>query len=322
MHIYPMVLDPVYKSALWGGHRLAKLFHRKISVDPCAESWELSDRLEGMSLIKNGAYAGKTLKDLVDAYPLELISDEIEEESFPLLIKLIDANEDLSVQVHPSDELTYEIGGEGKTEMWVILDAAPGAYIYLGLNQAVSKTTLEKAIREKTILSILRKIPVEAGDVFYVPAGAIHSIGKGIVLLEVQQSSNTTYRIYDWDRVDHLGSKRQLHIDQALQAISPLQSFYKVRPIIEWESEDGKVEILVESPYFLTKRISAFTLFVAEKGTHSFHHLFVLEGSIRVIIDNELVHLKEGESCLIPAACEEYVVQPLIFSKMIQTSLP
>ncbi len=322
MKIYPLLLDPVYKSALWGGHRIAQLFHRKVNVDPCSESWELSDREDGMCRIKNGAYAGKTLKQLVEAFPLELVSDEEQDLPFPLLVKLIDAKEDLSVQVHPPEEAAKKLLGLPKSEMWVVLDAKPGAFLYLGLNQAVSRTVLEKAFHEKTIHAYLRKIPVTVGDVFYVPAGTIHSLGKGIVVLEIQQNSNTTYRIYDWDRKDQSGKTRELHVEEALESITPMQSFYKVKPVVEWESSDGKVEILVDCPYFLTKRISAQSLFVAEKGPHSFHYLFVIEGSIRVIIDNELVHLKEGESCLIPAACEEYVVQPLAHSTIIQSCLP
>ncbi|MBI5273429.1 MAG: class I mannose-6-phosphate isomerase [Chlamydiales bacterium] len=321
MKIYPICFQPFYKDSIWGGTSISTVFGRKIPFGRCAESWELSDRSEGMCYIANGCYKGHSLKELMQQFPQELVGANFNDNHFPLLIKMVDANQHLSIQVHPDKKAAKLLGGEAKTEMLLVLASQPDGIVYMGLHEEIGKKEMLQLIANNQVQNYLKKIKVNTGDVLVVPAGHIHAVGSGVLLYEVQQNSNTTYRIYDWGRKEIDGNARELHINEAMQAIHFHEKVsYLKHPVIEYQGKDGLIETLVDSSHFIVKRVTAQSTFISEKTNDSFHFLFVIEGSIRIIIDNELVHLKDGESCLIPAACSEFVAQPLTETTFLQTS--
>ena len=212
----PFVLKAPCKDYLWGGNRLRE-FGKESDADKIAESWELSCHPDGESVIASGDYAGMTLPAFLAAHPEAAGESCRDFERFPVLIKLIDAHDNLSVQVHPDDAYALAHEGEyGKTEMWYIVDAEPGAELLYGFARDVTKEEFRRAIEENTLLDLVRHVPVRPGDVFFIPAGTLHAIGKGILIAEIQQNSNTTYRVYDYGRVGKDGKPRELHIAKAL----------------------------------------------------------------------------------------------------------
>ncbi|MDZ4199894.1 MAG: type I phosphomannose isomerase catalytic subunit, partial [Kiritimatiellia bacterium] len=216
---YPLLLKPAYKNYLWGGTRIAEVYGRETPPGPVAESWEVSTRPEGMSLVLNGPLAGRTLQEAIDTMGEDLLGARAPRGQMPLLIKLIDARDRLSVQVHPDDESAALHGGEAKTEMWILLDAEPGACLFAGFRPGLARPEIEQAIREGRWTEILQTLPVRAGDAVFIPGGRVHAIGAGCLILEIQQNSNTTYRLYDWDRKGSDGKPRKLHLEQALSVI-------------------------------------------------------------------------------------------------------
>ncbi|HPR83437.1 MAG TPA: class I mannose-6-phosphate isomerase, partial [Pontiellaceae bacterium] len=218
--LYPLRFNPVYKDYIWGGSRIPKLYNRDLPDGIYAESWEISTHPDGTTQIANGPLAGKTLRDLLPEHKTALLGTGIKGDDFPLLIKLIDSREILSVQVHPNNTNAAAVNGEPKTEMWYFLEGDGTAQIYCGLKPGIGKTEFLNALENKTFFSILKTIPAQKGEAVFVPGGCVHSIGVGCLILEIQQNSNTTYRIYDWDRVDASGKGRELHIDKALKVIN------------------------------------------------------------------------------------------------------
>ena len=218
--LYPLRFEPVYKDYLWGGERIPKMYNRDVPDGIYAESWEISTHPDGTTAIANGPLAGKTLCDLLPGHKQEILGSHVQGDDFPLLIKLIDARDILSVQVHPNDDNAVEVGGEAKTEMWYFLEGDPGAQVYCGLKPGIGKAEFLNAMEDKTFVEILQAVPAEPGQAVFVPGGRVHSIDAGCLILEIQQNSNTTYRIYDWDRTDASGNSRPLHIDKALQVIN------------------------------------------------------------------------------------------------------
>ena len=198
--LYPLRFKPVYKDYIWGGDKIIRLYNRQEPHGIYAESWEVSDRADGMSVVSVGPLAGKSLRDVVQTYPFDLFGAKVQAQVFPLLVKLIDSRDRLSVQVHPDVEMAKKYGGEAKTEMWYVLDAEPGAGVFAGLKSGVDAKALSEAMQTDRFEEILTRIPVTKGDAIFIPGGLVHSIDAGCLLLEVQQNSNTTYRIYDWNR--------------------------------------------------------------------------------------------------------------------------
>ena len=223
--MYPLLLEPPVKDYLWGGTRLKTDYHFKTDKEKAAEAWVLSCHPDGMSRLAEGEMKGLTLPEAALKYPGNFFGTRCAEfEEFPMLVKLIDAKRDLSVQVHPDDEYARrEEHQSGKAEMWMVLEAEPGAALYYGFARAVSRDEIEKSLAENTLIDLLRRVPVQPGDVFYIPPGTVHAIGAGMVIAEIQQSSNVTYRLYDYDRTGKDGKKRELHIDKAL-AVANLRS--------------------------------------------------------------------------------------------------
>jgi len=222
--LYPLKFTPIYKDKIWGGNKIKSVLNKDFGGLPnCGESWELSGVDGNVSVVSNGYLAGNTLEELLEVYMGDLAGDEVYEHfgnEFPLLIKFIDANDDLSIQVHPNDEMAAERHNSyGKTEMWYVLQADKGSKLQSGFNQQVDQEKYLEKLEKTELTDILNFEEVTAGDVFFIPAGRVHAIGRGILLAEIQQTSDITYRIYDYDRRDDKGNPRELHTDLALDAI-------------------------------------------------------------------------------------------------------
>ena len=212
---------PVFKERVWGGRSLERLYGKKLPAQvPVGESWEITDRPEGVSVIAGGPLEGKDLRWLMKQHARELLGPARPQDGrFPLLVKILDAREKLSVQVHPPARIAAQLGGEPKTEMWYVADAEPGAELYAGLRQGVTRPEFERRIQDGTVADCLHRVPVRPGDVMFLPSGRVHAIGAGIVIFEIQQNSDTTYRVFDWNRVGLDGKPRELHVEESLQCI-------------------------------------------------------------------------------------------------------
>lgn len=308
--LYPLKFKPIYMDKIWGGQRLKMLLNLDFSPLPnCGEAWLISG-IEGYnSIVSNGFLADNELNELVEIYMDELVGETVFEKfgnEFPLLVKLLDANEWLSIQVHPNDEIAKARGlSGGKTEMWYIIHAEPDAQLITGFKERISKFELQQLIQQKRIQEVLNYESVQTGDVFYMPAGRIHSLGPGIVLAEIQQSSDTTYRIYDWDRVDENGQSRQLHLDEALDAIDfNLYAEYKTK----YTLIPNKTSHLVRSPYFTTNLLSINRTIEKDFGyIDSFVILLAVEGEVQIGDVTGVYSLRAGEAMLLPAVTERVV---------------
>lgn len=306
--LYPFKFKPVYKEIIWGGKTIEKYFGRKTPFDKTAESWELCERPDGMSVIINGELKGITLEKLIDSYKEKVLGSTSTKKYgkyFPLLIKIIDANDKLSVQVHPDDEYA-KINGEknGKNELWYIIDAKPSAKLVYGLNDGVSKEDFAAAVKNGTIGKTLRTVTVSAGDAFYIPAGTVHAILSGILIAEIQQNSNTTYRIYDWDRVGKDGKPRELHIDKALDVIA----FGKTLPKTEKRTDEAERTIL-RSEFFNIDEVTLDGKIEKETDGKTFCVLMNLTGPAKITYSDGTVELNKGDTVLIPASLGKYAVE-------------
>lgn len=297
MALYPVKLSPAFKDYLWGGVRLKSEFNKSCTLDRVAESWELSAHRDGQSLVSGGEYDGLTLAEYIDAIGRKALGTICEKyDYFPLLIKLIDAKGDLSVQVHPSDEYALAHEGEyGKTEAWYILDCDEGASLYYGFARDVTREEYAAAISEGRLTEILNRVSVKRGDVFFIPAGTVHAIGAGILICEIQQNSNTTYRVYDYGRRDKDGQLRPLHIEKAL-AVSNLTS----SPALP-ETPDGADVLLAECAYFTVRRLRLDGLSEISVDGGSFLSLVVTEGNGTLTHEGGVLHFAKGDSIFIPA---------------------
>jgi mannose-6-phosphate isomerase len=311
---YPLLLTPVYKDYVWGGRRIAEVFGRDTGGGACAESWEVADRPEGMSRVRNGSLEGVSLHDLMVRFGEGLLGTEGaggERGTFPLLIKIIDAARRLSVQVHPGEETAPELGGEPKTEMWIVLQADPGACVYAGFRPGTTPDTLNTVLNTGQFEDILRPVPLRPGDALFIPAGRVHAIGGGCLLLEIQQNSNTTYRLYDWGRVGSDGKPRPLHVPQALRAIdwsdeaNPIVSPKRVPA----SGRNNRWDVL-RCPYFHVTRTDLHESEDVKHDGRSFHVLFTAEGSAAVEGGGVRADTPAGTTCLVPAALPAYRLTP------------
>ena len=311
--LYPLQLRPVYKDYLWGGDRIGRVFGRAVPPGLVAESWEVADRPEGMSVVENGALAGSTLHTLMRGLDLDLVGRRGRGMAvLPLLIKLIDARQTLSVQVHPDNAGAARHGGEPKTEMWYILAADPGAFVYSGLRPGVTPETFSRAVAEQTVEALLNKVPVRAGDAVYIPGGRVHAIGAGCLLLECQQNSNTTYRIYDYGRVGADGKTRELHLEQALKVMhwNDTESPLAVPRRVETRAAGERWEILT-SPYFRMEQLQLTGAWSHPMDLQTFRVLFVEQGGVEVSGPHGTDRLKPGATLLLPAACPDLTLTPV-----------
>ena len=295
--LFPVKLTPAFKDYLWGGERLKTEFCKNTDLTPLAESWELSAHKDGQSIVAEGAYKGLTLTAYLDVVGKDALGAACEKyDYFPLLIKLIDAKGDLSVQVHPSDEYAMEHEGEyGKTEMWYILDCEEGAALYYGFREDTTREAYESAIKEGRLTEILNRVPVKRGDVFFIPAGTVHAIGAGILICEIQQNSNTTYRVYDYNRRDKDGNLRPLHVEKAL-AVSDLKKSPALPAI-----PDGEDVLLAACGYFEVRRLRFGGSGTVTATPESFTALTVTEGE-GILSDGETaLSFRKGDTLFIPA---------------------
>lgn len=283
---------------IWGGHRLASLFGKK--TPPTAtigESWEIVDRSEAQSVVRNGAFRDRTLHELWVRDREAIFGDLPDSPRFPLLIKLLDAHDQLSLQVHPPKKIAESLGGEPKTEFWYVASAIPGAKLFVGLREPVTPEQFAEAVRGGTVAELVHNFEVKAGDCMFLPAGRFHGIGAGNVLVEIQQNSDTTYRVYDWNRTDHGGKPRELHIEQALKSID----FNDVIPCLV--QPDG--ELLLRNDLFeIEKWNLGGPRVVAPLGQSAI--ICCLTGVVRCVD----VDLRPGEFALVPAALPDRKVQP------------
>ncbi len=311
--LYPLRLKPAYKDYLWGGDRIPRVFKRNLPPGIYAESWEVADRPEGMGVVTNGPLAGTTLHDLVGRLDLDLLGRRGRGFGvLPLLIKLIDARQTLSVQVHPDNASAARHGGEPKTEMWYVLSAEPDAFVFGGLQPGVTPEAFARAVADETVENLLQRVPVKPGDAVYIPGGRVHAIGAGCLLLECQQNSNTTYRIYDYGRKGADGKTRELHLDQAIKVIqwddhaSPL-----VAPrLLEQTGGNEHWEIL-SSPYFRMEQYRLTAPHVLVRDQQTFRVLFVEQGTVQVKGSQGVEQAPVGTTLLIPAACPDVPLIPV-----------
>ena len=288
--MYTLKLKPALKDYLWGGTRLKTEYKMESDLEKVAEAWVLSTHKDGPSVVLNGELCGKTLTEAVEIFGADCLGKNGKKFSyFPILIKLIDARDDLSVQVHPNDEYALKVEGEyGKTEMWYIVDCEEGAALYYGFKEEISKEEFRKKIADNTITDVLNRVPVKKGDVFFIPSGTIHAIGRGILIAEIQQNSNTTYRVCDYGRLGADGKPRPLHIDKAVEVtnLTPPP-----------ESKDLSAGTLAECEYFKVRLFSTDKQKEIEVDNTSFVSLLCLEGEVSF----DGVTLVKGDCAFIPA---------------------
>lgn len=312
--LYPLVLEPIFKHRIWGGRKLAKMLAKELPPgEPIGESWETSCRSGDNNVIRNGELAGSTLDDvfLTDKEAL-LGSSLCDTAKFPLLNKFIDANDLLSVQVHPAETAAAGISGaEAKTEAWYVIHAEPGATLVKGLRPGITKEIFADAILNDTVPTVLNSIPVASGDMVFVPAGCVHAMGKGLVICEIQQNSDTTFRVYDWGRVGPDGKPRQLHIEQALHTIN----FEDISPdrvrAIELMEDGNRRSHLVACPYFAVQLLVLEAPTKESTGGKRFESLMITGGNgvIRTRQGSE-TPFSAGDSVLIPGCLGDYAITP------------
>ncbi len=320
--LYPLKFEPILREKLWGGSSLATRFGKKGDPEKrIGESWELSGVSENQSVVSNGFLAGNNIEELIEVYLGDITGDAVYEKfgiEFPLLIKLIEARTDLSIQVHPGDELARERhGAYGKTEMWYILDAEEKSVIYTGFSQPVTREQYLDALSEDRVADLLNAEKAVPGDVFFTPAGRIHSIGAGITLIEIQQTSDITYRIYDWNRKDKDGMTRELHTDLAIDAID-FSATGKAK--LRKDPAENKTEKLIDCDYFTTN-ILLFNKSIARDYNliDSFIVYFCIEGQFMIKWDGKAEMVTRGETVLLPAQIREVVLEPLPYARILET---
>ena len=297
-------LSPSCKNYIWGGRRLIDEYHKKYDGDVLAETWELSCHPDGPSYIVNGEYAGCTLEEYLKKSGGEVLGTHCRRfREFPILIKFIDAKDNLSIQVHPDNRYALKNEGQsGKTEMWYVMDCMDGAYLYYGFRKSVTKEEFEKRIRDDTLLEVLNAVPVQKGDVLFIEAGTIHAIGKNIVIAEVQQNSNVTYRVYDYGRIGMDGKRRDLHIEKALAVTCRV-------PIIKSRTCCPHI---ASCDYFTVDKLNLdgdiMKKMTGYIGPGSFASILILEGSGTIRGQKETLTYMKGDSLFLPAGSGEYEI--------------
>jgi mannose-6-phosphate isomerase len=302
--LYPLTFRPILKERVWGGRSLERLYHKELPPEvPIGESWEISDRPGDASVIANGPLAGRDLRWLMEAHGAEVLGPaKAPGGRFPLLVKILDAQEKLSLQVHPPAEIAESLGGEPKTEMWYIADAAPGAELYVGLKKGVTREEFERKIADGTVADCFHRVSVQKDDVMFLPSGRVHALGAGIVLFEIQQNSDTTYRVFDWNRVGLDGKPRELHVPKCMASIDfgdfeprLIQSRYSRNPTLA-------VRYLVDDPLF---RVDACQvkrgqrLYIRSDGAQV---LGILRGRLEITHGDSKLALTDGQFALLPAS--------------------
>ena len=306
--IYPLQFDPILKERIWGGEKLKTELNKPITSSITGESWEISTVKGDISIIANGALKGKSLMDVINDNPNEILGTEIYTrfgKQFPLLFKYLDAREDLSIQVHPNEALAKKRHNSfGKTEMWYIMQADEDARIIVGFKENSNAAEYLENLENKTLLSILDDVKVKSGDVFFLETGTVHAIGAGLVVAEIQQTSDITYRLYDFDRVDAQGAIRELHVDLALDAIN----YNVVQTKKEYSKDVNESNVVVDCPYFTTNFIPLDGNISVQKDGKSFTVYMCIDGEFEIQCNDAVYNYKKGDTLLIPAGISELII--------------
>lgn len=323
--LYPIRFRPVLKETLWGGTALRERFGRKANPEArIGESWEICGMPGASSVVANGFLKGNTLEEISEIYMDELLGEYVYGKygtEFPLLVKFIDASDRLSIQVHPDDRLASERHHAwGKTEMWYVIDAEPGAVIYTGFRKKTTREEYLEYLSAKKVAELVNATPVKPGDVFFIPAGMVHAIGAGVMLAEIQQTSDVTYRIYDWDRVDASGRPREMHTSLALDAINfSLDNNNLIKPVPEL----NRTVLLVESPYFHTSLIMFDRPIIKDYSLTDSFIIYICTASMAVIECNgRSEEIRAGETLLIPASADSVTIIPRETATLIEVFMP
>ena len=311
--LYPLRFKEILKEKIWGGKNLAELFGKDVSRNALVgESWEISDRDGDQSVVVEGALKGATLAELVERYGERFVGKcPLAKGRFPLLLKIIDAQDKLSVQVHPADELAQELAepDPGKTEMWYVLAASEGSQLMLGLRPGITKADFVEAIQTGRLEQCLNYVDVKAGNSFLIPAGSVHALGAGIVLVEIQENSDLTYRVYDWGRVGADGNPRETHLEKALEAVNFEQPISESLPRITLEEGENRRTVLAACRYFATELLEIADAHCQESAGHSFSILFFVDGDPQFVWGGDEMQMRSGQSLLVPAEIRKWTVQ-------------
>lgn len=305
---YPLQFEPILKDRIWGGEKLKTILNKPITSKITGESWELSTVEGDVSVVCNGVLKGKSLMQLIDEMPNEILGTKVYNQfgkQFPLLFKYLDAREDLSIQVHPNDALAKERHNSfGKTEMWYVTQADADARIIVGFKENSSKEEYLKHLEDKTLVSILDTVKAKSGDVFFLETGTVHAIGAGLVVAEIQQTSDITYRLYDFDRKDAQGNTRELHVDLALDAIN----YNKVETQKKYETKVNTSNTVVDCPYFTTNFIPLENKVEVAKSGETFTVYMCIEGSFEIEYEGFKQSYIKGDTVLVPAEINAFIL--------------
>ena len=305
MNWYPLLFEPIIKERIWGGTKLRDILHKPLVSEISGESWELSTVPGDVSVVANGVLAGNDLNAVVASNPEAVLGKKVVAQfgtQFPLLFKFLDAREDLSIQVHPNDALAKERHNSfGKTEMWYVIQADPSSKLIVGFKEDSSKEDYISNLKQNTLLNLLEEYPVQKGDVFFLETGTVHAIGAGTVIAEIQQTSDITYRLYDWDRVDANGEGRALHTDLALDAIN----FTTTESKINYNSIPNQRVEIVTCPFFTTSVLAVDKDYLWKKKKNAFTVFMCVEGKVEVHYNADSILVTTGETLLLPAEIEQ-----------------
>ena len=307
--LYPIKFAPILKDKIWGGQKLKTLLNKKSDLPNIGESWEISDVEGDTSIVSNGSLEGQSLKQLLETYKSDLLglkNYEVFKDKFPLLIKFIDAKEDLSIQLHPNDELAAKRHNSfGKTEMWYVFQADKGSNLIVGFNQDMTPEKYLKHLENKTLTEILNFDEVKEGDTYFIEVGRVHAIGAGVMVAEIQQTSDITYRVYDWDRVDANGNERELHNDLAIDAIDfNMPDNFRVT----YNKTENQSNEMVSCPYFTTNYLKVNKILQKENHHDSFIIYMCVDGEGEIKANGFSEAIKKGETILLPAAIKDYEI--------------
>ena len=303
--LYPFTFQPIFKDRIWGGRKLEQLYGKVLPPRiPIGESWEITDRPEGVSVVTNGPLAGRDLRWLIQHHARELLGDSRPcGGRFPLLVKILDAQEKLSLQVHPPAHKALELRGDPKTEMWYVADAFPEADLFVGLRHGATRAEFERRIRDGSVAECFHRILVKRGDSMFLPSGRVHALGAGNVIFEIQQNSDTTYRVFDWNRAGLDGKPRELHIPQALASIN-FDDFEPALAPAAWKKEGAhEARPLAACELFSVNLLRLKRATDIELGGNRVTVLGVAEGGLSVTWGKTMCELKPGDFCVVPAAC-------------------
>lgn len=317
--LYPLKFEPILKDKIWGGTKLKSLLGKDSNLPNLGESWEISDVDGDTSIATNGILAGQSLKQLLEIYQSELLGERNYRNfgnKFPLLIKFIDAKEDLSIQLHPNDALAAKRHNSfGKTEMWYVMQANEDAKLIVGFNQKITPERYLEHLEQKTLTKILNFDTVKTGDTYFIDVGRVHAIGAGVLLAEIQQTSDITYRVYDWDRKDDQGNERELHNDLALEAIGfEMPNNFRV----DYQKSENQSNNMVSCPYFTTNFLP-ITSTVKKVNVHDSFLIYIcVKGKVSILANGVETQISIGETVLIPAALKDIRIHPKLNSELLE----